>query len=111
MSARYSLLAMKHTADPCKSGWVERHVNAIYNPKGAEIGVVSLLRGWLEYANTHKELYESGIGQDGFLGEHWEAIGHALLALLNGDCGRLDCGTLDGLIRDVLTAEGFDADT
>lgn len=109
--ARYSIHTMKHTADPCKSGWVERHVAAIYTPYGHEIPVISLLKGWLEYANTHRERYESGIGEDGFLGRHWEAIGFALLALLNGDCGRLDCGTLDGLIRSTLTAEGFDANT
>lgn len=47
-----------------------------------------------------------GIGEDYVLGPEWATIGRALLALLNGETGRLDCGTLDGIIRDTLRAEG-----
>jgi hypothetical protein len=90
--------------------WQRNHVGAINFPNRSEAGIVALLRGWLQYADTHKARYDSGIGEDGVLGKDWAAIGHALLGLLNGELGRLDGGSLDSLIRDTLTAEGFDPD-
>lgn len=95
---------------PNDNGWATRHISAINAPRGAEVGIVSLLRGWMQYADTHSQRYESGIGEDGVLGDEWVKIGDALLGLLNGELGRLDGGSLDGLIRDTLRAEGFDPD-
>jgi hypothetical protein len=40
------------------------------------------------------------------IGDAWEEIGRAILVLLNGETGRLDCGTLDAFIRDTLESEG-----
>jgi len=70
-----------------------------------------MLRGWLTYADRHQARYHSGIGADGVLGDEWAALGHAILGLLNGETGRLDCGTLDALIRGTLVAEGFGSDS
>lgn len=87
--------------------WQGRHMSAVTNPRGVEKPFIAMLTGWLEYADTHASRNESGIGEDCVLGPEWEAIGRSLVNLLNGNTGRLDCGTLDGLIRSSLVAEGF----
>lgn len=95
----------------CHPGdWQTNHIRAINKPRGPEVAIASMLKGWLIYADLHKNQYESGIGEDGVLGDHWASIGVALRGLLNGECGRLDCGTLDSLILDTLAAEGFNED-
>ena len=83
------------------------HNAAFVQPWDCDAPLISMLDGWLAYADHHHRQYESSIGEDYVLGPEWAAIGRALLGLLNGVIGRLDCGTLDGLIRGVLAAEGF----
>jgi len=90
--------------------WRTSHKAALILPKGPERGILSLLKGWLLYADQHKERFEGGIGEDYVLGPQWVAIGLALRELLNGELGRLDGGTLDSVILDALNAEGFDGD-
>lgn len=68
-----------------------------------EAGIVHLIRGWAEYADAHFHRFESTIGEDSVLGEEWAQIGSALRGLLNGELGRLDGGTLDGLILEIAT--------
>jgi len=88
--------------------WKQRHTEAMRAPRGRELAIVRMLQAWELYREQHRQAYESGIGDDGVLGPEWAAIGFAIRGLLNGDCGRLDCGTIDGGICDALTAEGFD---
>lgn len=110
---------MKHidrlTAKPRVSGntgnWQERHLAAVLAPRGPEAPLVGLIRAWLEYADQHKRRYQSGIGDDGVLGVNWSRIGRELRALLNGESGNLDCGTLNSVICGALQAEDFDPDT
>lgn len=91
------------------TGWAKEHECAVYHPReDSERAIVELFTGRLRYADAHRRRYESGIGCDGVLGEEWAAIGKSLIGLLNGECGRLDCGTLDSLARNVLHSEGFD---
>lgn len=59
-----------------------------------------------EYAQLRRTAWQADV-----LGDHWADIGYALLGLLNGDCGALDCGTLDSIIRDNLQEAGFNPDT
>ena len=92
------------------SGWAERHLEAMTRPHGAEVAIVGLLRSWLYYADRHQERYDSGIGADYVLGPAWASMGGCIRTLLNGECGRLDCGTVDGLIVRVLAAEGINAE-
>jgi hypothetical protein len=108
---RYSdvLFAPKFTT-PDTTGWQARHNAALTTPQPTEAGIVRLLHGWADYADIHKRRYESGIGDDGVLGPAWAAIGANVRTLLNGETGRLDCGTLDSFICSTLTAEGFDPD-
>lgn len=83
-------------------GWQERHMSAVLTGRGFERPIVRMIEHWLRYADLHQQRYESKIGDDGVLGQHWEQIGVGLLGLLNGETGNLDCGTLDGLIRDAM---------
>lgn len=89
--------------------WKDRHLSAIINPRrGAESGIVAMTRGLLEYAEAHENAYGEGIGTDYILGPAWLMVARGVLDLLNGDTGRLDCGTMDGLVRDAISGAGFD---
>lgn len=90
--------------------WANRHNEAIAFPRGAERPIVRLLEGWMDYQEQHRKRFESGIGEDYVLGQEWAKIGLSVRALLNGETGNLDCGTLDAAILYTLTAEGFDED-
>lgn len=94
----YSKLLDERPTLPNDTGWIDRHMAAVAAPTGFEKGVVGMLRAWLKYADIHHSRYGVTIGTDGVLGPEWESIGDALRGLLNGDCGCLDCGTLDGVI-------------
>ncbi len=95
---------------PNTGGWQDRHLAAIRVPSRSEENVGDMIGAWAQYADSHKARFESGIGQDYVLGPAWAGIGVSLLTLLNGECGRFDCGTLDGFIRDTMEAEGFNDD-
>lgn len=111
---RPSILA--DTTMPNTGGWQDRHDAAIRHPhlsvarKDFETAIVEMLKGWAKYAEDHKARYEAPIGDDGVLGAYWESMGDALRGLLNGETGRLDCGTLDGFILDTMRFHGVDVD-
>jgi hypothetical protein len=71
-----------------KQNWVMAHNEAIDWPKG----------------------FESLIGEDYVLGPEWTQIGTAIRGLLNGETGRLDCGTLDGFILETMRENGVEKD-
>ncbi len=66
----------------------------------------SIIGGWAGYAIAYKAKCGSFVGEDGVFGPEWQAIGHALLGLLNGELGGWDGGSLDANIRDCLKANG-----
>lgn len=88
--------------------WRARHVAALQAPRDFERGIVPLLVGWATYADEHYTRFESVIGDDYVLGPEWAKIGDALLGLLNGELGRLDGGSLDGAIREILRTNGVE---
>lgn len=93
-------------------GWKERHTAAMACPRTEyEKALVELLSGWLRYADAVEERWESGIGKDYVLGPNWAQIGAGIRGLLNGDLGRMDAGSLDGLLCRTLEAEGLDPDS
>lgn len=71
--------------------------------------LASMILSLARYADDHETRFESSIGEDGFLGPAWESMVRNVLTLLNGELNGLDGGTLDKLLRDMLTNEGFDA--
>jgi hypothetical protein len=96
--------------------WAERHRDAILKPsleKGEAIGV--LIQAWAHYATGYEMMFNpegggSMLGDDYVLGVAWVEAGSALRTLLNGTCGRLDCGTLDGFILDTMREHGVDTE-
>lgn len=88
------------------------HYDAWHLPcVGAEHAMVSLIKGWAEYADSyHKaktfEPYDL-LKQDYYAGENWVAIAKSIKQLLSMDTGRLDGGFLDSMIHAVLENEGF----
>jgi hypothetical protein len=101
---------------PNTGSWQDRHDAAIRLPhmsetrNNFETAMVEMLKGWSKYAEDHKVRYESPIGDDGVLGAYWESMGDALRGLLNGETGRLDCGTLDGFILNTMRDNGVNVE-
>lgn len=60
-----------------------------------------------QYASCHREAYESPIGEDYIIGEHWKQMASGLIGLLNGETGQLDCGEYDRRIRLLALNNGF----
>jgi hypothetical protein len=106
------LLVGQQSGSHTGADWLRRHRSAVTDPTSEfERALGQMIAGWLRYADACHSRYESGIGDDGVLGPHWAALGAALRGLLNGEMGRLDGGTLDGLLCRTLQQEGFDPDT
>ena len=88
--------------------WGARHVSAWMNPRGQERAIVGLFRSAADYADTHKERFETPIGEDYFLGaEGFLPLIKSIRVFLNGELGRLDGGTLDALLFAMLKEAGF----
>jgi hypothetical protein len=93
-----------------KQNWVMAHNEAVDWPKGFETPIVKMLHYWEMYASKHQTRFESLIGEDYVLGPEWVNIGTAIRGLLNGETGRLDCGTLDGFILETMRENGIETD-
>ena len=106
----YSARLTKHPAHESVPGYWQRHEDALNHPRGVELPIAYMLGAWLLYADLYRERFVSGIGRDYVLGPEWAKIGGALRGLLNGDCGRIDCGAVDAVICDTLKDEGIDPD-
>lgn len=88
------------------------HREALKNPApGFEQAIVGMLRSLAQYADAHRQRYADGIRQDRIIGEYWHWLGEAVIGLLNGETGRLDCGTLDGWIRGLIDSDAGPAET
>lgn len=88
--------------------WGARHVEAFQAATGTPGAIAALVRDAAEYADGYRAAFGSDIGEDGVLGEEWARILRGIIGLLNGDCGQLDCGTLDSLLRDMARSQGYD---
>lgn len=103
------------TAKAKKDHWAHQHDLAWrggLSSRGMGGALAGLVKAWIAYADAY-EVATGGskIGEDYVIGDDgWTPIGNALLALLNGELGALDGGSLDGLIRDVMIAEGVEVD-
>jgi hypothetical protein len=70
--------------------------------------IALMLQSWSFYLKGYQaQCPDNMLGDDYVLGVAWKDAGVAMRQLLNGSCGRLDCGTLDGFICDTLREAGF----
>lgn len=103
------------------STWEERHIAAIdevqahisgFTPDNAkkrmESAFVLAMRSLRLFAEGHAALYGSPIGADGVLGEAWLDMWRGVRAMLNGELGRLDGGSLDRALLNMAKEFGFD---
>lgn len=63
-----------------------------------------------KYAALYERRFEQPIGDDYVLGPHVRDIYAAVIGLLNGPTGRLDCGTVDRLVREFAEDASLDGD-
>lgn len=91
-------------------GAIERSIGGIVRSEKQEGAIVNALWAWLTYADAHAKMFDAKIGDDYVLGVAWIAWGKAIRALLNGETGGLDCGTLDAILVDTLKDTGNVAD-
>lgn len=88
--------------------WARRHTNEMmFGVDGFGANIAAQVKAWAKYADLHYARYESLIGDDGYIGEHWEDQAKSILGLLNGETGGLDCGTIDSLIRAIAREHGL----
>jgi hypothetical protein len=87
-----------------------RHYQALQRPRGFESAIALMRESLLLYGCEYEARYgeDSRLGQDGVIGEAWLDMARGYLALLNGETGRLDCGTLDGELRRWAERFGFE---
>ena len=83
------------------NGWGKRHVDAWTLPKGPEKPIRDMILALVEYAEEYEHRYIGKVGDDGFLGDVWAGMIRNVRAMLNGETGRLDCGTIDGLLLSI----------
>jgi hypothetical protein len=102
------LLAGKNT--DTVSPWERRHNDALRAPNAKERPIRDMLESWHDYATNHYNMFDSLIGEDYVLGVAWQSIGESIRTLLNGECGRLDCGTVDSFILKTLADNGINTD-
>lgn len=95
---------------PTDTGWQTRHRLAWRLPTGPERPIVAMFQAIADYGDTHELRFASTIGDDGFLGPLWFDMVKSLRGMLNGDCGRLDCGTLDRILCRFAESQGFNID-
>ena len=91
-----------------RTDWKMIHRAAFNSPRRHEKPIVQLLNALDLYAANHERLYESPIGEDGVLGAAFLDMAKGLVRLLDGETGRLDCGTLWGDVDRLLRASGFE---
>lgn len=87
--------------------YLREHEDALRNPApGFERGIVGLWKSLAELAQAHFDTCGTYISEDGYLGDEWAQILSSAHSLLNGETGRLDCGTLSKQIEDLRTSGG-----
>jgi len=87
--------------------WQYRHKIALAQPNEIEAPIVNLLTVLDSYDRQHVTRFGSAVANDYILGAAWLEIAKAARTLLNGDLGRLDAGSLDKTILDLVETAGF----
>jgi len=105
------LVQFPRSGDPDQApGYLGRHYQALQDPRGVESAIGLMRSGLLLYGSEYEDRYgaDSLLGHDGVIGEAWLDMARGYLALLNGETGRLDCGSLDAELRRWAKRFGFE---
>lgn len=92
------------------NAWGRRHAQAWDKPREGdnhEATVVELVTALAQIGDTIKD-GGRGVKDDYVLRPIFLGIARNAVALLNFDCGRLDCGTVDQTVRAIAENEGLD---
>ena len=92
--------------------WARNHVAAFTGAQDNERVVINLVCALAQYLEGYGLRDEHGdeqnlLAHDYVLGPAWSRIWVGARGLLNGECGRLDCGTIDGLLGELAYAAGY----
>ena len=90
--------------------WHYRHDQALADPDAVEAPIVNLLKVLDTYDRQHVTRFGSATANDYVLGAAWLEIAKATRTMLNGDIGRLDGGSLDRILLDLIVTAGFSED-
>jgi hypothetical protein len=91
------------------AGTLRLHLKAWAVPWHDQEGsIVRLVEALASYADAHAARFEFTVGDDGFLGPAWLDILKGTRTLLNGETGRLDCGTVDSMLVRMAEAAGYE---
>lgn len=87
---------------------IATHNRAFAHPEpGFEDALAHLVRGLIAYRAAYVERYQVEISADPALAESWAETARGILGLLDGDTGRFDCATIDGMIRSTAANAGY----
>jgi len=95
------------TAKPKPVDWKQLHykVRAGSLPRSLhEKALCEMIDGLIRYRAAHEKACDARIADDGVLGDYYRDILVGVVGLLDGEAGRLDCGTLWSEL-DVLAME------
>jgi hypothetical protein len=100
-----------HSADGKELANHYHHRRAVERAYSGPFGrsMRAMLEGWARYADEYRDRFGGKVGSDVYGGEHWQAIGESLLALLSMDIGGFDAGSLNRNIRETLKANDCEA--
>lgn len=87
---------------------ISTHNRAFQDPlPGFEDALAHLVKGLIAYKRAYLARYQVEVSADPVLGDDWLSIARGICNLLEGDSGRFDCPTLDGLVRSTADSAGF----
>ena len=87
--------------------YLERHMNAMWNPDALEKPIVNLVQFLADFRTNHENGSDVKLADDSYTGPVWLDILKAARALLSTELGRLDGGLLDTIILVELEEAGF----
>lgn len=115
--AARAIVARRLVPKPDSNGWEMRHNSAMNGARcdvtmqPHEHGIVHLITALATYIDDHATANGVPVGEDGYAGPYVEDIAKAIIKLLSMETGRLDCGALDGMVRDIARVGGIDGDS
>ena len=92
-----------------RASWETQHRAAMHRPRrGFESCIVDTLSAIQHYCTAHRRRYGESIAYDYVLREGVIDMVRGLRVLLSGETGRLDRGTVDGMLCGMLKSFGLE---